>query len=146
MRRVLIAVGIALFLVVLVSATAHARPNEWHTIAWHTVRPGQTLSSIGRIYGVSPWAIASHNGILNPDRIYAWQVLAIPNAYGWGYRWPHYPHYPYHCGCRHYHTVAHGQNLYRISLQYGVNMWHLARCNHIYNVNRIWAGQTLCIP
>jgi spore germination protein len=139
MRRVLIAVGIALFLVALTSATAHARPNEC-TIAYHTVRPGETLFSIGRLYGVSPWAIASYNGIVNPNRIYAWQVLAIPCGYHWG------PHPPYPCYCRTYHTVVHGENLYRISLHYGVSMWHLARCNHIYNLNYVWAGQTLCIP
>jgi hypothetical protein len=148
MRRVFIAVGIALFLVVLVSATAHARPNEWYTIAYHTVRPGETLSSIGRLYGVSPMAIASYNGIVNPNYIYAWQVLAIPNAYGWGY-WPYYPYHPYPhypCWCRYHHTVVGGENLYRISLRYGVNMWRIARCNGIYNLNHIWAGQSLCIP
>ena len=151
MRRVLIALAIALFLVVLVSATAHARPNEWYTIAYHTVRPGETLYSIGRLYGVSPMAIASHNGIVNPNHIYAWQVLAIPNAYGWGYR-PYYPYYPYHpyphypCSCRYHHTVVGGENLYRISLHYGVNMWHIARCNGLHNVDYIWAGQGLCIP
>jgi LysM repeat protein len=140
MRKVLIAVGIALFLVALVTPTAHARPNEWYTIAYHTVKPGETLFSIGRLYGVSPWAIASHNGIVNPNRIYAWQVLAIPNAYWWPGPYPH------PCYCRTYHTVVHGQNLYRISLLYGVSMWHIARCNGIYNLNHIWAGQTLCIP
>jgi lysozyme len=154
MRRVLIAVGIALFLVVLVSATAYARPNEWHTIAYHTVKPGETLYSIGRLYGVAPMAIASYNGIVNPNHIYAWQRLAIPSAYGWGYRpyhpyYPHRPHYPYHPYpryCRYYHTVACGENLYRISLRYGVNMWTIARRNGIYNLNHIWAGQSLCIP
>ncbi|MGD2178701.1 MAG: LysM peptidoglycan-binding domain-containing protein [Anaerolineae bacterium] len=145
MRRVLIAVGIALFLVALVSATAHARPNEWYTIAYHTVKPGETLYSIGRLYGVSPMAIASYNGIVNPNYIYAWQVLAIPSAYGWC-PWPPYPYHPYPCYCRYYHTVVSGENLYRISLHYGVSMWHVARCNGIYNLNHIWAGQTLCIP
>ena len=157
MRRVLIALGLAMFLVVLVSATAYARPTEWYTISYHTVKPGETLYSIGRLYGVSPMAIASHNGIANPDCIYVWQVLAIPNAYGWGWGYhpynpyrPYYPYYPYRpyypCSCQSYHSVAVGENLYRISLQYGVNMWHLARCNGIHNVNYIWVGQSLCIP
>jgi LysM repeat protein len=139
MRRVLIAVGIALFLVVLVSATAHAKPNEC-TIAYHTVMPGETLFSIGRHYGVSPWAIASYNGIVNPNYIRAGQVLAIPGTCCC-HPWPHY-----YCPCRTYHTVAYGENLYRISLHYGVSMWHIARCNGIYNLHHIYAGQTLCIP
>jgi LysM repeat protein len=153
MRRVFIAVVVALFLVVLVTATAQARPNEWYTIAYHTVKPGETLYSIGRLYGVSPTAIASYNGVVNPDRIYVGHVLAIPNAYGWGY-WrpypyyhrPYYPYRPYPCYCRYHHTVVAGENLYRISLHYGVSMWHVARCNGLYDVNHVWAGQTLCIP
>ena len=158
MRRVLIALGLALFLVVLVSTTAYARPTEWYTVAYHTVQPGETLYSIGRHYGVSPMAIASYNGITNPNHIYSWQVLAIPNAYGWGYHpyhpyhpyypyHPYHPYYPYHpCTCRWHHTVVAGENLYRISLHYGVNMWHVARCNGLHNVNYVWAGQSLCIP
>lgn len=148
MRRVVIAVTVALLLVALASTTAHARPNEWYTIAYHTVRPGQTLYSIGRLYGVSPMAIASYNGLVNPNYIYAWQVLAIPNAYGWHgwHGWPYYPPHHYPCYCRYHHTVVSGENLYRISLHYGVNMWHLARCNSLYNLNHIYAGQSLCIP
>ncbi|MGD2146239.1 MAG: LysM peptidoglycan-binding domain-containing protein [Anaerolineae bacterium] len=161
MRRVLIALGLALFLVVLVSTTAYARPAEWYTVTYHTVKPGETLYSIGRLYGVSPTAIASYNGIANPDYIYSWQVLAIPNAYGWGYHpyqpyrpyhpyYPYRPYRPYHpyytCTCRWHHTVVAGENLYRISLHYGVSMWHVARCNGLHNVNYVWAGQSLCIP
>ena len=44
----------------------------------HVVKYGQTLSSIARHYGVSPWAIARANGITNLDRIYAGQRLIIP--------------------------------------------------------------------
>ena len=154
MRRVTVAVVLALFLVVLASSVAYARPNEWYTIAYHTVKPGQTLYSIGRMYGVSPTAIASYNGIVNPDCIYAWQVLAVPNAYG-GYWWgPWHPYHPYHppyapgygCACRYRHTVVGGDNVYRLALNYGVSMWQIAHCNHLPNVNYIQLGSTLCIP
>jgi spore germination protein len=50
----------------------------------HVVRYGETLSSIGRMYGVSPWAIARANGIYNMNLIYAGQVLYIPH-YDGGY-------------------------------------------------------------
>jgi LysM repeat protein len=43
-------------------------------------------------------------------------------------------------------VVQSGQNLYRISAWYGVNMWRVARCNNILNLNRIYVGQSLCIP
>ncbi len=48
--------------------------------AYHTVTRGQTLSSIGRIYKVSPMAIDSANDICNPNRLYVGQTLCIP---GW---------------------------------------------------------------
>lgn len=45
---------------------------------WHVVRWGETLWGIARMYGVSPWAIASANGIYNMNLIYAGQRLYIP--------------------------------------------------------------------
>lgn len=49
------------------------------TIAVWIVRPGDTLSEIGERFGVSAEQIAHHNGIRNPDRIFAGQRLRIPN-------------------------------------------------------------------
>lgn len=145
MRKALVAVVIALLLVALASSAAYARPTQC-TVTYHTVRPGETLYSIGRHYGVSPMAIASYNGIVNPNRIYAWQVLAIPCGTYWHPWYPYYPWYPYGCACRYYHTVGGGENLYRISLHYGVSMWHIAHCNGMPNINYVQLGRTLCIP
>ena len=39
-----------------------AAPPAWGTARYHVVRAGETLFSIGRRYGVNPWAIASANG------------------------------------------------------------------------------------
>jgi N-acetylmuramoyl-L-alanine amidase len=44
------------------------------------------------------------------------------------------------------HIVAAGENLYRISVLYGVNMWDIAQANGILNLNQIYAGQRLVIP
>jgi LysM repeat protein len=44
------------------------------------------------------------------------------------------------------HIVQAGENLYRISLIYGVNMWDIAQANGILNLNQIYAGQRLVIP
>jgi LysM repeat protein len=44
------------------------------------------------------------------------------------------------------HVVLAGQNLFRISLRYGVSLSTLAAVNGIYDVNRIYAGQVLTIP
>ena len=45
---------------------------------YHMVRAGDTLCSIGRLYGVDPYAIASANGLSNPNYIYVGQVLYLP--------------------------------------------------------------------
>jgi len=44
------------------------------------------------------------------------------------------------------HVVQRGENLYRISLRYGVTMAAIAQRNNIANYNLIFTGQTLYIP
>ncbi|MFE1361305.1 LysM peptidoglycan-binding domain-containing protein [Streptomyces harbinensis] len=46
----------------------------------HTVVRGETLTAIARRYGVTVAAIASANGLPDPDRIAAGQQLTIPKA------------------------------------------------------------------
>ncbi|MBN1259093.1 MAG: LysM peptidoglycan-binding domain-containing protein [Anaerolineae bacterium] len=48
--------------------------------------------------------------------------------------------------CDGIHVVQPGENLYRISLRYGVSMWTLAQVNGIANTNHIYVGQRLVIP
>jgi len=45
----------------------------------YTVKKGDTLSAIGRHFGVPYMAIAKLNNIKNPDLIYPGQVFKIPN-------------------------------------------------------------------
>lgn len=58
------------------AAPAEPAAPEYRT---YTVRHGDTLSKIGREYGVTYQAIAKLNGIANPDLIYPGQVFKIPN-------------------------------------------------------------------
>ena len=44
----------------------------------YRVRRGDSLSEIARHFGVSVQALSKANGIKNPNRIYAGQVLCIP--------------------------------------------------------------------
>jgi LysM repeat protein len=70
----------------------------------HTVRWGETVSSIARMYGSSVWSITRANNLYNPNYIYAGQVLYIPYGGGnngnCGYNPPncgdgsYYPPYP----------------------------------------------------
>jgi LysM repeat protein len=149
MRRVLIFAVIVLAAVLLTAAspnsTAAAGP------AYHVVRPGQTLSGIAAMYGVSPWTLASANGVWNWNLIYAGQVLVIPYA-GYPYYGPYHYYYPYYShyyprptyGC--YYWVRYGDTLSSIAWRYGTTAWRLAQANGIYNLNWIYAGQRLFIP
>ena len=49
-------------------------------------------------------------------------------------------------GCSTYYMVQRGDTLSGIARWYGVSVHALAQANHIANPNRIYAGQTLCIP
>jgi LysM repeat protein len=118
----------------------------------HTVKTGETLFSIGRLYNVNPYAIAAANNIPYPYIIYPGQQLIIPSSSTTPGPTPipppsgSTPIPPPSGQCRHYHTVRPGENLYRISLAYGVPMSTIAAANGIANYNLIYAGQTLCIP
>lgn len=46
---------------------------------YHQVRPGETLSEIGRRYGVSSYELAQSNAISDPDRLEVGQQLRIPS-------------------------------------------------------------------
>jgi len=133
-----------------------AAPQEsWGILGTHVVRWGETLFCIGRAYGVDPWAIASQNGIYYTNYIYPGTILQIPNAPATlpagptctrQFTVPGPGPWPVGCTCRYYHTITTGQTLSGISLYYGVNMWSIAECNNIYNLNYIRTADTLCIP
>lgn len=112
----------------------------------YTVKLGDTLFSIGRLYNVNPYTIAAASNIPYPYVIYPGQQLTIPT----GGTMPPGPYPapvpPGPGGCRYRHLVRLGENLFRISLAYGVPMSTIAAANGIYNYNLIYAGQTLCIP
>lgn len=129
MRKIVIILAAVLLLSLLTTAVSYAAPPTYGPV-YHCVRRGETLSSIGRLYGVSPYAIAQANGISNPNRIYAGQVLLIPTCYP----------------CPRIHIVARGETLLYISRLYGVSPWAIAQANGIFNLNRIYAGQRLIIP
>ncbi|HHS96642.1 MAG TPA: LysM peptidoglycan-binding domain-containing protein [Chloroflexi bacterium] len=140
---------VALLLLTTVS-TVSAAPPRWGILGYHVVQPGETLFCIGRAYRVSPWAIATQNGIVNPNLIQPGMVLAIPAVYASLPPGPVCtpqitPPVP-SCSCSSYYIVRSGDTLTYISLLYGVSMWRIAECNRIYNLNYIRIGDRLCIP
>jgi lysozyme len=127
-----------LMLLAFSAQDANAEPAESGCGTYHLVQRGETLSQISRRYGVPVHAIAQVNRIMNPDRIYAGSTLYIPVGCP--------PPPPGPGMCRHYYTVRWGDTLNGIAFRFGVNPWAIAHANHIYNLDLIFAGQTLCIP
>lgn len=134
---------------------ASTQPSRQTILGYHTVQGGETLYCIARAYGVDPSAIARANGLLNPNLVLPGTVLAVPNV---PHSLPEGPTCPAQFatgtslahgtapGCRWLHPVSSGQNLFRISLRYGVSISTIVQANDISDPNLIYAGQTLCIP
>ncbi len=148
MKKIFI-VALVLVAVVLLTAASPTRAVAAGP-AYHVVQPGQTLSGIAAMYGVSAWSLARANAIANWNYVYVGQVLTIPyagypyyaNYYYPGYYYPYYPRMTYGC----YYWVRYGDTMSAIAARYGTNPWSLARANGIYNLNWIYAGQRLYIP
>jgi N-acetylmuramoyl-L-alanine amidase len=137
-------VVLLLLLVLLIGsvATSQAAPPRSYG-HYHLVRYGETLSGIAHHYGLSVHAILQANPqIYNPHLIFAGMSLFIPKAYAP----PVYPPGAPTSYCRFNHYISYGQNLSSIAAYYGVHPYAIAQANHIYNLNRIYAGQYLCIP
>ena len=99
----------------------------------YCVQWGDTLYSIARRFGVTIDAIVAANGLANPNQIRAGQVLIIPGL-------PPPDHEPT------MYVVQPGDNLYRISLKFGVPIESIVAVNRIVNPWYIRAGQVLLIP
>jgi len=101
----------------------------------HIVQPGESLSTIGELYGV-PWLlIAEANGIPEPYIIQVGQELIIPPpgaepTQGEGF-----------------HIVQPGESITSIAALYGVTPTELADANpDVADWNLIFVGQRLIVP
>jgi LysM repeat protein len=105
----------------------------------HVVQRGETLYSIARRYGTSVSAIASANGLRNPNYIWVGQRLVIPGGGGGGSAGSG-------GGSGTTHVVQRGETLYSIARRYGTSVSAIVSANGLRNPNYIWAGQRLRIP
>ena len=110
--------------------------------AGYTVRQGDTLSGIAGNLGVSTAELASANGITDPNRIRAGQVLDVPGLAVPGLAVPGQAASPEIVS----YTVRPGDTLSGIAGNLGVSTAELARTNAITDPNRIRAGQVLDMP
>jgi len=94
----------------------------------HVVRPGDSIYSIARQYGVSPQKIISDNELTNPDRLVVGQTIVVLE------------------GTRR-HAVVAGESMYSIARQYGISINALIAANpQITNPAQIYVGQIINIP
>jgi LysM repeat protein len=117
---------------------ATAAPAQTTGTGVHVVQRGENLFRIALRYGTTVQAIASANGIANPQQIYVGQRLVIPGASGQP------APAPQPGGST--HVVRAGENLFRIALRYNLNYHYLAQYNGITNPSQIRVGQVLRIP
>ena len=139
--------------VLIVTATPATQAGQCDS---HLISPGENLYRISQQYGVTVNQIAQANNIVNPDLIRAGDTLVIPCPL---------PATPIPAGAVDgqggfagttttttaapgTYIVEPGDNLYRISLQFGVSMTALMQANGMTpaTINVLYAGQQLVIP
>ncbi|NLZ92522.1 MAG: LysM peptidoglycan-binding domain-containing protein [Firmicutes bacterium] len=112
-------------------------PPERCSGFFYTIQSGDTLGQISQRFGVRLVDIAIANPqIINPDVIFAGQVICIPIP----------PPPSIECSGFLY-TVQSGETLSQIAQRFGVTVQQIFAANpQIIDVNRIFAGQQICIP
>ncbi|EOS7898647.1 1,4-beta-N-acetylmuramidase [Enterococcus hirae 88-15-E09] len=106
------------------STTVTEQPSAVQT---HVVQYGETLSSIATKYRTTYQALASLNGLSNPNMIYAGQVLKVNGT----------------ASTTRTYTVRSGDNLSSIASKLGTTYQALAQRNGLANPNLIYPGQVL---
>ena len=134
MRRVLVLAGLVML---LAAGQAHVTgPSSY------TVRRGDTLARVARLFGVPLRELASRNGLSDPDRVRAGAVIRLPTRFGVA---PLPSPVVVATGTR-THRVQPGQTLSSIAGRYGVSVSALARANALRDADRVRAGQVVKIP
>lgn len=105
----------------------------------HVVAPGENLSGLAGRYGTTVAALASANGIADPNLVRIGARLRVP-APGSGS--PAATPAP----ATRSHTVASGETLAGIASRHGVTVGAVVAANRISNPNLIRIGQVLTIP
>ena len=118
--------------VVSLVAGAVSVPAAWAGTV--TVQPGQNLTQIAGELHTTVAALEAANGLADPNRVLAGELLQIPSANGGaGFSTASV-------------VVQPGQTLTSIAARYGVSVAALAKANGLANPNRVLAGALLEVP
>ena len=120
----------------------------------YTVQPGENLFRIALRYGFTADYLAAVNGITDPTRVYAGQVLVIPDPTAPAEVPAAAPVEPVPAvvdpvpvsTSPGYHTVQRGETLASIARAYGIGWQDIAAANGLTDPNHIYGGQQLLIP
>ncbi len=94
----------------------------------YTVKPGDTLYTIGNRYRLAPEVLARFNRIPDLNRIAIGQEILIPIG-----------------PTPNYYTVKSGDSLYTLANRFGTTIDELVRLNEISDPSLIYPGQRLKI-
>jgi murein DD-endopeptidase MepM/ murein hydrolase activator NlpD len=97
------------------------------SVSYHTLKRGETIGTVAKLYGRTQDSIISMNGIVNVKRVASGTKLKIPNMDGI------------------IHVVASGESLGKISGRYKVAMTSILDANNLESYT-IRKGQSLFIP
>lgn len=107
----------------------------------YTVQRGDNLYRIALRFGLTTDALAQANGIADPTRIFAGQVLTIPGFDST----PAVVENPLVGGTPTIHTVSPGENLKAVADRYGMTVEQIMQINSITNPDLIYRGQQLTV-
>jgi membrane-bound lytic murein transglycosylase D len=118
----------------------------------HTLRPGESLGSLSRKYGVSVSALQDLNQISNPKRLRPGQEILIPVGGDLDSDRPRRRQQkmasqpPTVALNGNIHTVQEGDSLWSISKKYNVSLAEILKANGIGSRKTLKIGSTLSIP
>ncbi len=115
------------------TTAAAVDPSEQAT---HTIKAGETLTEIARMYDIALGDLQRANNISNAGLIKPGQVLTLP-----GLNVAQAVE-----ALSTTHTVEAGESLSQIAKDYGVSIGDIMRVNNITNANLVRPGQVLIIP
>ncbi|MGK0188637.1 MAG: lysozyme [Verrucomicrobiales bacterium] len=110
----------------------------------HTVKAGETLSSIARRHGVRPKTLIQHNGITDPNSLRIGQTLTIPGKSGTVSKAARKePRSVAASGGSTLHTIRKGETLSAIARRHGVTVTNLREWNGISDPSKLQVGQKI---